>query len=426
MIKRTSATAAWLVLLSIFFAMPALAASIDEQVAAQIQLGDQLFEQAKQAYAAKNYKVGNSAYSDAVKAYGKAIELDPKSYLAHRKLGDMYFGESSSLHNYDAAIASYKKALEVRPDSAYVFSQLSRCYLTQDRFTQAIAAGERSIQLNPGDAAGYYNLGFIYADMGNNEEARKFQARLQTMNASLAQQLGIKIGESSRLTSNIERPKTFSNPKIALVAIKPGGFMLGADDKKGGRQATIRKGFSIGKYPVTQAQWQMVMGDNPSFHKKCGGDCPVESVSWNDAQLFISRLNSLKDGRRYRLPSEAEWEFAYKAGRPGKEFENINDHWWSQNSGATTHPVGQKPANPWGIYDMGGHVQEWCMDYFVTDPEALPLDGSPLLNTAVKKYRSLRGQSYYVTFYGNPGVKRSGLMPQDTNWNVGLRVAADK
>jgi formylglycine-generating enzyme required for sulfatase activity len=115
-----------------------------------------------------------------------------------------------------------------------------------------------------------------------------------------------------------------------------------------------------------------------------------------------------------------------RAGCPGKEFETINDHWWSQNSGSTTHPVGQKPANPWGIYDIGGHVQEWCMDYFVEDPAALPLDGSPLLNTDVKKYRSLRGQSYYAGGFGNPGVRRSGLMPQATNFNVGLRVAADK
>ena len=312
-----------LVLLSVLFAAPAFAAGTDEQVAALIQQGNQLYEQSKQAYASKNYNVGNKAVADAVKAYNKAIELDPKSYLAHQKLGDLYFGDGSPQRNYESAIVAYLNALKLQPESAYVYSQLSRCYLNLDRFTQAIAAAEVSIQLNPGDAAGHYNLGFIHADMGNNEEARKIQARLQPMNASLAQQLGVKIGWSSRLTSNIERPKSFGNPKIALVAVKPGGFMLGADDKKEGRQATIRKGFSIGKYPVTQAQWQMVMGDNPSSHKKCGGDCPVESVSWNDAQLFLSRLNSLKDGHRYRLPSEAEWEFAYKAGRPG---QGVREH----------------------------------------------------------------------------------------------------
>ena len=425
MINQISAIAR-LVLLSILLAAPAFAAGTDEQVAALIQQGGQLYEQAKQAYAAKNYNAGNKALADAGNAYKKAIELDSKSYLAHQKLGDLYYGESATPRYYESAITAYLNALKLRPDSAYLYSQLSRCHLNLDRFTQAIAAAEVSIQLNPGDAVGYYNLGFIYADMGNNEEARKIQARLQPMNASLAQQLGVKIGEASRLTSNIERPKAFGNPKIALVAVKPGSFMLGADENKEGRQATIRKGFSIGKFPVTQAQWQMVMGDNPSSHKKCGGDCPVEGVSWNDAQLFISRLNSLKDGHRYRLPSEAEGEYAYKAGRPGKEFENINDHWWPQNSGSTTHPVGQKPANPWGIFDMGGHVEEWCMDYFVNDPAALPLDGSPLLNTTVKKYRSLRGQSYYAGGFGNPGVRRSGLMPQGTNWNVGLRGAADK
>jgi tetratricopeptide (TPR) repeat protein len=256
-----------LVLFSVLFAAPAFAAGTDEQVAALIQQGDQLYEQSKQAYASKNYNAGNKALADAVKAYNKAIELDPKSYLAHQKLGDLYFGDGSPQRNCESAIVAYLNALKLQPESAYVYSQLSRCYLNLDRFTQAIAAAEVSIQLNPGEAAGYYNLGFIHADMGNNEEARTFQARLLPMNASLAQQLGVKIGWSSRLTSNIERPKAFGNPKIALVAVKPGSFMLGADDKKEGRHATIRKGFSIGKYPVTQAQWQMVMGDNPSFTK---------------------------------------------------------------------------------------------------------------------------------------------------------------
>ena len=419
------ASLAWPALLSVLLALSATAASIDEQVAALIQQGDQSLEQAKQAYAAKSYNPGNTARTNAIKSYAKAIELDPKSYLAWQKLGDIQFGEAGTPSNFDGAIKAYAEVVKLQPEWFYGYYQLARCYQRQDRFKEAIPAAERAIQLNPNDPAGYYNLGFILADMGRNDEARKLQARLQPVNPALAQQLATKIGEAAQPTSNTERPTTFANPKIELVAIKPGSFQLGADDKSAGRPATIKKAFSIGKYPVTQAQWQMVMGENPSHHKSCGGDCPVEGVSWNDAQLFISRLNSLKDGHRYRLPSEAEWEYAYRAGRSAKEYENREGYWHSENSGSKTHPVGQKPANAFGVHDIAGHVEEWCMDYFVKDAGALPTDGGPLLSTEVRKYRSLRGRSWYANVLGNPATRRQGLQPQKTNWNVGLRVAAD-
>ena len=126
--------------------------------------------------------------------------------------------------------------------------------------------------------------------------------------------------------------------------------------------------FSIGKYEVTQAQWQAVMGTNPSEHTGCP-NCPVENVSWNDLQDFLQKLNA-KTGKNYRLPSEAEWEYAAKGGSHshGYNYAGSNDlnavAWYSGNSDDETHPVGQKQPNELGIYDMTGNVWEWCSDWY--------------------------------------------------------------
>jgi formylglycine-generating enzyme required for sulfatase activity len=114
---------------------------------------------------------------------------------------------------------------------------------------------------------------------------------------------------------------------------------------------------------VTQGQWRAVMGDNPS-HFQNGKNYPVESVSWNDVQAFLEKLNTMDPGKNYRLPTEAEWEYACRAGTTGEQYGELDDiAWYWKNSEDQTHPVAKMQSNAWGMYDMLGNVWEWCADY---------------------------------------------------------------
>jgi formylglycine-generating enzyme required for sulfatase activity len=156
-----------------------------------------------------------------------------------------------------------------------------------------------------------------------------------------------------------------------VVFVEGGTFKMGSstgDSWEKPVHSVTLNAFNIGKYEVTQAQWESVMGTNPSYFKNCD-NCPVESVSWNDVQQYITKLNS-QTGKSYRLPTEAEWEYAAKGGKSSKgyTYSGSNDlnsvAWYHENSGRKTHSVGGKQANELGIYDMAGNVREWCSDYY--------------------------------------------------------------
>ncbi len=145
------------------------------------------------------------------------------------------------------------------------------------------------------------------------------------------------------------------------------GFECGSEEV---RKVTISNSFYIGKFEVTQGQWTAIIGNNPSHFKDCGDDCPVENVSWDDAQEFIRKLNQKESGSKYRLPTEAEWEYAARAGSTteycfGDDEGRLGQYaWYDGNSEKKTHPVGKLLPNAWGLYDMHGNVWEWCQDWY--------------------------------------------------------------
>lgn len=167
---------------------------------------------------------------------------------------------------------------------------------------------------------------------------------------------------------------TVNGIKYNMVWVEGGTFRMGATSEQGSEisdekpvHSVTLSGYYIGKTEVTQALWQAVMGSNPSYFE--GDDLPVEQVSWDDCQEFIRKLNSLT-GQNFRLPTEAEWEFACRGGNNSRGYKysgsNYIDNvaWYDGNSGDKTHPVATKSPNELGIYDMSGNVWEWCADWY--------------------------------------------------------------
>lgn len=174
---------------------------------------------------------------------------------------------------------------------------------------------------------------------------------------------------------------------IDMVRVEAGTFTMGAtpemespfDWEKPTHQVTLTNDYYIGKYEVIQALWQAVMGKNPSKFK--GDNLPVEQVSWDDCQEFISKLNKMT-GKKFRLPTEAEWEYAARGGNKSRGYQysgsnNLSDvAWYEDNSGKKTHAVGSKQSNELGIYDMSGNVSEWCQDrwgYYSSSSQTNPI-----------------------------------------------------
>ncbi|NEU67141.1 formylglycine-generating enzyme family protein [Spirosoma agri] len=186
---------------------------------------------------------------------------------------------------------------------------------------------------------------------------------------------------NSKLSENATAVEDISEPD--MVTVQGGRFAMGGnenDNEKPIHTVTLSS-FKLAKYETTLAQWQQVMGSNPSGRTDCM-DCPVTAVGWDDIQAFITKLNTLS-GKHYRLPTEAEWEYAAKGGTKSKGFAYAGSNdanavaWTFANSGSTIHPVGQKQANELSLYDMSGNVFEWCNDwydetYYVKSPEHDP------------------------------------------------------
>jgi formylglycine-generating enzyme required for sulfatase activity/tetratricopeptide (TPR) repeat protein len=219
---------------------------------------------------------------------------------------------------------------------------------------------------------------------------------------------------------------------VEFCFIPQGSFIMGSpiDEKdrsenESQHKVMLAKAFYLGKYPVTQAQWEGVMGSNPSHFK--GPDLPVEKVSWEDCQQFIGKLNQSGGAVQFCLPTEAEWEYACRAGGTGRFcFGDRDDQlgeyaWFGGNSNNQTHSVGQKKPNAWGLYDMHGNVWEWCKDWYGEYPMGSVADPvGPSSSTC----RVLRGGSWCYEDWICRAASRSGDGPGFRSYSLGFRLAA--
>ncbi len=222
-------------------------------------------------------------------------------------------------------------------------------------------------------------------------------------------------------------PKTMAGVAgIELVLIPAGEFTMGESggepDEQPAHRVTISQPFYLGKYEVTQAQWKQIMGNNPS--KFVGDDLPVDSVSWKDVQTFLQRLNEADDPFFYRLPTEAEWEYACRAGGSGKYAGNLDAMtWYFDNAGGRTHPVGRKEPNAFGLHDMHGNVREWCQDWY-DDFYYRKTPGEDPTGPTNGTWRAIRGGSYFANAAACRSAVRYKLDPELKLDSVGFRVAA--
>ncbi len=226
---------------------------------------------------------------------------------------------------------------------------------------------------------------------------------------------------------------------IDFVLIPAGSFKMGSDaqpDEQPIHQVSISKSFLMAKTEVTQAQWQKVMGNNPSVFnsEKLKADSknhPVESVSWNEVQQFIKKLNEIEGGNYYRLPTEAEWEYATRGGTGtawlcrGSAMCLDNFSWFSWNSRETPHTVATKYPNKWGLHDTIGNVWEWIADWY----DEKYYSNSPSDDPQGPKFgkaRVIRGGGWINDPQYQRATNRDAFLPNERHRNLGFRLARDR
>jgi formylglycine-generating enzyme required for sulfatase activity len=242
---------------------------------------------------------------------------------------------------------------------------------------------------------------------------------------SSAYPVGSNLSGISNYLTATAAPATITDPTTGMVLVKVIGgtytmgdtFGDGGSDEKPTHQVTVSD-FYIGRYEVTQGEWQAVMGSNPSYYNTCGSNCPVEQVSWNDVQTYITNLNQ-RSGKSYRLPTEAEWEYAARSGGQSQKYSGGSDvnavAWYGDSSGSTSHSVGQKQANSLGLYDMSGNVWEWVSDWYGTYSSASqtnptgPSSGSDRVFRGGGRNNAALNMRATIRPYNSPGLRSSNL-----------------
>ncbi len=381
---------------------------------------------------------GGNAYD----AYREVLRLDGDNTSAQRglsEIADRYEGlgdRERGQSDYDDAIAYYQQALEIGGANSSISSKISSCRSSQQaaevaRYEQL---GDQARNNRDWSSAIQHYERAIEVGGANTSISSKISA-CQTSQRE-AEAAAAEAERRRREQEELARAGTISNGPLSnmrFVYIPAGSFTMGSPnneegryDNEGPQHRVTLDAFEMMTTEVTQAMWQEVMGSNPSRFTG-NTNHPVEQVSWNDIQEFITRLNQRDPGKGYRLPTEAEWEYACRAGTTTRFYSGNSDSdlsgagWYSGNSNSTTHPVGQKSANAWGLYDMHGNVWEWCSEwygenYYSSSPQSNPQGPSS------GQYRVLRGGSWYGNTRGCRAAARLGNRPFNRNNSNGFRV----
>jgi len=280
------------------------------------------------------------------------------------------------------------RCLEPRPDNRYpsakaVLSDLTKIGKRRKRLAYTLAG-----------LAAVLILGFAGVYFGTkpetSPEAKEKQPEIDTVvespvaTAYKASQSKDRAVALEKVIGPAEGDRwTIPELNLEMAWIEPGSFTMGGAPREEANpyyerqlEESLTIGYWLGKYEVTQGEWETLMGNNPSYFKNAGNRVPVEKVSWEEAMEFCSKITErersarrLPRGYEYSLPTEAQWEYACRAGTTGPYYTGTGESalnragWWKDNSGNMTHPVGEKSANDWGLYDMHGNVSEWCLDY---------------------------------------------------------------
>ena len=239
--------------------------------------------------------------------------------------------------------------------------------------------------------------------------------------------------EALELSDFVSEEDTVS-PLLQMVHVEGGAFTMGCTDEQsdcGGFEKPAHRvqvrSFEISKYEVTQELWEAVMGKNPSKFQNCPR-CPVERVSWDDVKMFLKELNTLT-GERYRLPTEAEWEYAARGGQQSRGYKYAGSNepgsvaWYDKNSGSTTHPVGQKAPNELGLYDMSGNVWEWLEDCWNVSYAGAPADGKAWESGDCSGHVVRGGSWYYGPRTLRSAVRFRNLSGRRDSFDSGFRLA---
>jgi len=388
-----------------------------------------------------------------------------KSQLSVRQTKGSAQINAAAQYDPDGKRAEYKEQVDL------INYLLNMDNNVSDKITQSsLNIAEKKLQLLTGSYSGLPSKEELTTKL--NEARRKLNSNKKTTVSSETSTQQDVNGHSE------EQTDTFTDDIIEMefARIKAGRFIMGSPDGRNGsskemtrdddekqHEVTISRDYYLGKYEVTQGQWKIVMGSNPSYFSRCGSDCPVEEVSWDGVQTFILRLNEVLQASgknyKYRLPTEAEWEYAARAGTTEATYNGnltlsgINNipeldkiAWYGGNSEATyvgaydcsdwsgmqypkitlcgTQPAGGKSQNSWGLHDMLGNVWEWVADRYTAYPKDPVID--PKINgQKTNAYRVYRGGGWGYNASFCRAAKRNRRTPDYKHYNLGFRLARD-